>query len=631
MKLKKLIQFCVMCAVGAVAVPADAQQTVAGLPPMHVDGRFLKDEQGNKLVLHGVMDTPSPYFNEWRWGGSATDDNVSNCINYFNAIFDVITDNEKGAYCNLFRLHLDPAWTNGKAGSWKVDSRETGTNEADISHYESARLDKYLTSVYIPIAQKAISHKMYVIMRPPGVCPGNIYVGGSYQKYLLDVWDRVSKHRLIQKYCGQIGLELANEPVGVKLADGSDSEKALHDFFQPIVDKIRANGFKGVIWVPGKGWQGSYADYEKYPITGENIGYAVHDYDGWYGCEDKKLSAKDVKDATQRKIQQFHNQVPMVDTNPIVITEIDWSPKKPGTGHYNEHGDWVESNYGSWATGRSSVWGEITKGVHDYYGNISMTLSGTHCYIDFNDCIKISGNATKTYTLTGRATPAYKKAMEADGLDPYDGCGVACFKWYAEYAKVNYPSLARYQPVQEYPEDPFELSKEWFNPSIIRKGTAQHVASYSSLTIKKGGLAGWSFEDCIDLSAYKTLVVKMKRTPVKNTCLRIYDSGSLFGDCYQLDLGGEKEFTIPLSELKKQSGEQLDPSHIRFVGFTPLMNDINLYVEKVYLSNDETAITAVQADAADDEGYFDLMGRPMDNPTRGFYIRRSDRKKVFIP
>ena len=255
MKFKKLIQICMVGATGWMALPTMAQQTVAGLPPMHVDGKFLKDEQGNKLVLHGVMDTPSPYFNEWRWGSSATDNNVDNCIDYFDAIFDVITDNEKGAYCNLFRLHLDPAWTNGKAGSWEVDSRETGTGEADISHYESARLDKYLNSVYIPIAQKAIKHKMYVIMRPPGVCPGNIYVGGSYQKYLLDVWDRVSKHRLIQKYCGQIGLELANEPVGVKLADGSESEKALHDFFQPIVDKIRANGFKGVIWVPGKGWQ----------------------------------------------------------------------------------------------------------------------------------------------------------------------------------------------------------------------------------------------------------------------------------------------------------------------------------------------------------------------------------------
>ena len=234
-----------MTAIGASAQTEVYQSLNGPRQPLHVDGNNLKDPFGNKVVLHGVMDTPSPYFNEWRWGSSATDNNVDNCIDYFDAIFDVITDNEKGAYCNLFRLHLDPAWTNGKAGSWEVDSRETGTGEADISHYESARLDKYLNSVYIPIAQKAIKHKMYVIMRPPGVCPGNIYVGGSYQKYLLDVWDRVSKHRLIQKYCGQIGLELANEPVGVKLADGSESEKALHDFFQPIVDKIRANGFKG--------------------------------------------------------------------------------------------------------------------------------------------------------------------------------------------------------------------------------------------------------------------------------------------------------------------------------------------------------------------------------------------------
>ena len=62
--------------------------------------------------------------------------------------------------------------------------------------------------------------------------------------------------------------------------------------------------------------------------------------------DDKNLSASDVPAATQRKIEQFHNQVPVVDTNPVMITEIDWSPFKPGTGHYNEHGDWVESNYG---------------------------------------------------------------------------------------------------------------------------------------------------------------------------------------------------------------------------------------------------------------------------------------------
>ena len=37
-------------------------------PSIHVDGKNLTDTHGNKVVLHGVMDTPSPYFNNYRWG-----------------------------------------------------------------------------------------------------------------------------------------------------------------------------------------------------------------------------------------------------------------------------------------------------------------------------------------------------------------------------------------------------------------------------------------------------------------------------------------------------------------------------------------------------------------------------------
>ena len=40
------------------------------LPPLHVDGRYLKDPHGNVVNLHGVMDTPNPYFNNYRWGNS---------------------------------------------------------------------------------------------------------------------------------------------------------------------------------------------------------------------------------------------------------------------------------------------------------------------------------------------------------------------------------------------------------------------------------------------------------------------------------------------------------------------------------------------------------------------------------
>ncbi|MBO7121564.1 MAG: cellulase family glycosylhydrolase, partial [Bacilli bacterium] len=75
----------------------------------------------------------------------------------------------------------------------------------------------------------------------------------------------------------------------------------MHDFFQPIVDKIRENGFTGIIWAPGTGWQANYTSYASYPIEGPDIGYAVHDYTGWYGCSDSHCNPQD-------KINQFHAQ-----------------------------------------------------------------------------------------------------------------------------------------------------------------------------------------------------------------------------------------------------------------------------------------------------------------------------------
>ena len=33
------------------------------LPPLHVDGRYLKDDCGNIVNLHGVAITPHPWFN----------------------------------------------------------------------------------------------------------------------------------------------------------------------------------------------------------------------------------------------------------------------------------------------------------------------------------------------------------------------------------------------------------------------------------------------------------------------------------------------------------------------------------------------------------------------------------------
>ena len=420
-------------------------QGVKPLPTLHVEGRWLVDKHGNQVVLHGVMDTPSNYFNGGRWHGNWvgqwTDgegnkhdvyDNYSEsgktaCLDYFEKLF---TGMEQ-AKCNVFRLHMDPAWTNDgsitatgftkNAEGKTIDPNgQVVGGEADISHFSETLYRHWLPTLYLELVKKAMNHGMFVVVRPPGVCPGNLKVSDYYNQYLMLIWDIFSQQDFVKQHAGQISIELANEPVSIKNAQNQDDLKALHDFFQPIVGKIRENGFTGIIWVPGTGWQANYTSYAQYPITGENIGYAVHDYNGWYGCDDKNLSASDVPAATQRKIEQFHNQVPVVDTNPVMITEIDWSPFKPGTGHYNEHGDWVESNYGTWATGRTSVWGNITKGVYDHFGNISMTLSGTGCLLDIDKLLS-----------TNTAYPAF------DGLA--EACGKACMDWYSEYYNVNWP------------------------------------------------------------------------------------------------------------------------------------------------------------------------------------------------
>ena len=413
-------------------------QGVKPLPTLHVEGRWLVDKHGNQVVLHGVMDTPNMYFNGWRWGSPWTDGTnyndagVSKCLPYFEKLFAGMEQ----AKCNVFRLHMDPAWTNLNAPE--------GTGENNISYFNEARYRKYLESLYLEMAKKAMNHGLYVVVRPPGVCPKDIKVGDAYNQYLMLIWNIFSQNEYIKQHAGQISIELANEPVSVKNAQNQDDPKALHDFFQPIVDKIRANGFTGIIWVPGTGWQANYTSYAQYPITGNNIGYAVHDYNGWYGCDDKNLSASDVPAATQRKIEQFHNQVPVVDTNPVMITEIDWSPFKPGTGHYNEHGDWVESNYGTWATGRTSVWGSITKGTYEHFGNISMTLSGTGCLLDIDKSI-----------ATGQAVPAF------DGLA--EACGKACMDWYAAYYKVNWP----HADDEEETGDFYTLQRVEANPKAL--------------------------------------------------------------------------------------------------------------------------------------------------------------------
>lgn len=429
-----------------------------------VEGNHLVDPEGNQVMLHGVMDTPSPYFSGYRFTDNHWidvyrdgDNYITKCINYFDKLFTAVTDTEQGSWCNVFRLHLDPCWTDNPTvnasgfttknnKTYDPNGNEVG-GESNIQHFDHTRLSKYLDQLYLPIAKKAQGHGMYIIMRPPGVCPNTIKVGDYYQKYLLTVWDIVSSNKTVQQCSDWMSLELANEPIRIVDANGNESNSAMHDFFQPIVDKIRQNGFKGIIWIPGGTWQQNYRPYAKKPIidpmlnadgqSAQQIGYAVHFYPGWYNTSDSQTD-------TEVSIRSFLESVPVVKTAPIMITEVDWSPEQEPkvVDHYNEYGQPVYKNYGTWASGSTSKFGKGFRAIIDHFGNIGWTLTHTHDYLDID-----------YYLSSQKVRPAFSSSLTNNA---YEACSGACFKWYPEYAHAVHkaaeweqPTASTYVPVDE--------------------------------------------------------------------------------------------------------------------------------------------------------------------------------------
>ena len=480
--MKKLTLLLYVC---LAALMAQAQ--VESMPPIHVDGRWLVDDKGNHVVLHGVMDTPNAWFNGGRWGWSYDDEGLNRCLDYFEKMLTSL----EIANCDIFRLHLDPVWTNDKDYLYPVAKGEGqgARGEADISHFNPERLKLYMQRLYVPLAMKALRHGQYVVMRPPGVCPFNLKVGDYYQKYLMEVWDIVSRNDSVLKYPGLISIELANEPINIRGKEqgargkeqGRENDpKALHDYFQPIVDVIRANGFKGIIWVPGTGFQSSYADYAVHPIEGENIGYAVHVYPGWYGCDDKKVDRDaDIEKSKQDFIRQFKKQVPVVETHPIFVSEVDWSPiKEPREfDKVNEWGDSIYRNLGTWATASTSKWGVCYKAVLDHYGNISMTLTHPHDYLDLDKMMKDPLHPV----------PSFDGNPEA--------CSGACWQWYREFKAEK---LKRLKGEEGTFMNPI-VRADFPDPDVIRVGTTYYMVSTTmfhfpgATILKSKDLVHWEY------------------------------------------------------------------------------------------------------------------------------------------
>ena len=583
----------------------------SALPVLTVVGRYLKNNKGEIVNLHGFAQTYSPYFNQNAWNNY----DVSGCLSYNKRLIDQMQS--AGWKFNFIRMHLDPYWSD--------DTSKESVRYEGHERFSSARFQKYLDELFIPMAKYAISKGLYIVMRPPGVAPEKIAVGDDYQKFLLTVWNIVSKHPDIKNNM-DIMFELANEPIhilgpdGTYAGTGSGHFMNLKSYFQTITDKVRANGAKNIIWVPGLSYQSSYSGYATYPIEGENIGYAVHVYPGWYGSDAQSPSAElggvmgGGYDGFQRG---WDAQVmPVANFAPIMITEMDWAPEK-----YN-------SSWGKSITGEvgGTGFGANFKYIMDRTGNASWLLfTSPHLLAQFKNVAGTEGNyaflndpeacpwpvyhwfkeyageapaegdlnslqvAGVTNSLSirmGDSKNFIVKALYVDGTTrvvtskssvsssnsavlQVDNAGkMVAVKEGQAQVTISYTSakgVTKQLVLTVNVITPFPLTATMFNPSIWEKGTFDEGTR--TLVTGKYGFGGWEYANGLNLSAFKTLTIELGNDNQSSVSFRLFDKTSYWTDPATYDFGSSRKVVVDLQNMKDKNGLRIDPSHLYIIGF----------------------------------------------------------------
>lgn len=584
------------------------------MPVLHVEGRYLVDENGNHVNLHGFGQTYSPWFNEQnsKWGNY----DVNACLTYNKKKIDELLD--AGWKVNYLRLHMDPYWSNTPGVKTE--------GEHDISAFDFNRFRTYLNQVFIPMAEYAISKGLYVVMRPPGVCPEQIEIGDDYHKYLKKVWGYVSAQAKL-KNNPHIMYELANEPVRIKGTDGQYGSSGdacfqnLTAYFQEIVDLMRKN-CSNILWVPGTGYQSQYAGYAKYPIVGENIGYAVHVYPGWYGSDAMEPSHElggTYGGGFEKFSAGWDAQIrPAADIAPIMVTEMDWAPSV-----YN-------ASWGKSITGKmmGDGFGANFKLLADNTGNVSwMLFTGPEWLAKFRDTPGSEGNYSFINDPDACPWPIYHwfKAYAGDELPPISSislnfsprklddtsellmspggkifvtligdngqgyemnldCGMldvtiddpSVIGWENGYFTAYKSGKSKVTISYDLPAG--SVSKEYvitasqfpliegsFNPSIWEKGTFD--PSTGDVKTGQWGFAGWYFPQGIDLSESTELVAEISSENNCGLSFRVYDQNNYWSDPAIVDFGTSRSVKLDLNNLKSNNGRVMDSSHIYYVGF----------------------------------------------------------------
>lgn len=586
---------------------------------LNVVGRYLKDADGNIVNLHGFGQTYSPFFNNNAWNNY----DVGGCLRHNKSMIDQVL--AAGWEMNFIRMHMDPYWSD--------DTNQESVRYEGHERFSETRFRKYLDEVFVPMVEYANAKGLYVVMRPPGVSPERIAVGDDYQAFLVKVWDIVSKHKKIRNN-GKVMFELANEPIHIKGPDGSYAGngdghfKNMQLFFQEVIDTIRGNGARNIIWVPGLGYQSQYAGYATHRFTGENIGFAIHVYPGWYNSDAEEEPKENIEGSIigggyEGFQRGWDAQIkPVADYAPVMVTEMDWAPRK------------YDSSWGKSVTGVAGGkgFGANFKYIADMSGNVSwMIFTSQELLAQFKDVPGTPGNYTflndpeacpwpvyhwfKEYagktvskTLTGievygvgetielalgNSRNISVNAMYSDGtLEAVTSdsdfqvadAQIASVTKDGLTAKLNAHKIGTTTLSVSYTHegvtktmdvavnvtelDPFPLTNEGFNPSIWETGTFDE--STRTLVTGQYGFGGWLYPDGMNLSSYSKIIVELGNDNTSQVSFRLFDENNYWSDPAMYDFGNSRKVEVDLHNMKDMNGNKVSPEHIYIAGFWSL-------------------------------------------------------------
>ncbi len=314
-------------------------------PMLHVEGRYLKNPNGENVTLYGgwMQPTESWFNGGGRWYSNPTDwtnpDNVAGMLNFLNDAATLMSDpgprygRNHGWYCTFVRLNTDAI------GGW--------THESGL--VDQAQFNGWIQNFIVPYANHLRSRGLYLIISATGPInstnkPYDAGITEQEQARLRTFWSTVASAPGV-KNTDNIMFELMNEPVDIESYPGNGDWghgeakyfSAFRDWIQPIINDIRNTGANNVIWVPTLEWQGSPQQHAQYPFTGTNCGIAAHYYPAYGGCYDDPYCHNNLWN---------RNYKPATDQWPMLITENFWFPEDNGlcTGSTANYGNTLKSN-----------------------------------------------------------------------------------------------------------------------------------------------------------------------------------------------------------------------------------------------------------------------------------------------